>query len=136
MAPLPLAATGSHLNCEPPGSLSACDRVFASVAFSVAESGRISRDEVAVGAIGTGAVTAQADSVTTTGRTPMARQRSPSALTGKFISARQIGRRPWCRPECSGAKGGHAQPRNRGAFPAERLGFSPLSLAEGLGELR
>src|SRR5713226_8838345 len=96
MEPLPLVATGSHLNCAALGSLSVCDSVFASAAFSVGVRGRISSrggvavGEVAVGDIGACVVTVQADSAMVAESRLMTRQLSPTRSASKFMRA--------CRP--------------------------------------
>src|SRR5271166_3831156 len=91
MGPLPLAATGSHLNCAALESLSVCDSVFASAAFSVGVRGRTSSrcgvtvGEVVVVGVGACVVTVQADSAMVAERRLMARQLSPT--TSKFMRA-------------------------------------------------
>src|SRR3984893_17365918 len=93
MGPLPLAATGSHLNCAALASLSVCVNVFASAAFSVGVRGRISSrggvtvGEVAVGGIGECVMTVQADSAMVAERRLMARQLSPTRSASKLMRA-------------------------------------------------
>src|ERR1700730_15508643 len=93
MGPLPLAATGSHLNCAALASLSVCVNVFASAAFSVGVRGRISSrggvtvGEVAVGGIGACVVIVEADRAMLAERRLMARKLSPTRPASKLMRA-------------------------------------------------